>query len=261
MKRKLKSRQNKIKVMLIALAVTVIGVLCLLNSGSAVTERGVQAQNSLSDFGGNKKAYLASLPKNIRELYEKNPDTKDFVFSYNELIGTKSKVDLSEYKNSKEVPLFMQWDKRWGYMDYSGDCVAITGCGPVCLSMVAFYLTGDKDMSPDKMVEFATRNGYYQRGFGSLWTLISEGGKKLGITVKELPLSESMIIENLKAGKPIICVMGKGDFTSSGHFIVMRKYEKGKIWVNDPNSFENSEKGWEYDRIKSQIKNLWACSA
>ena len=73
-------------------------------------------------------------------------------------------------------------------------------------------------------------------------------------------MSESIIIDNLKAGNPIICVMGKGDFTSTGHFIVMRKYENGKIWVNDPNSYENSEKGWEYDRIKSQIKNLWACS-
>lgn len=145
-------------------------------------------------------------------------------------------------------------------MDYSGDCVALTGCGPVCLSMVAFYLTGDKAMSPDKIVEFATRNGYYQIGYGSLWTLISEGGKKLGLKVDELPLVEGVIIERLEQGIPIICVMGPGDFTTTGHFVVMTKYEKGKIWVNDPNSRENSQKGWEYDRIKSQIKNLWACS-
>lgn len=260
MKRIRKSRQKKIKALLIVFAITVVGILCFINSDRGITERDLPAQNSLLSLSGNKKEYLATLPDNIRELYEKNPDTKDFVFSYNELQGTKVKVDLSEHRNSKEVPLFMQWDKRWGYMDYSGDCVAITGCGPVCLSMVAFYLTGDKAMSPDKIVEFATRNGYYQRGYGSLWTLISKGGEKLGLTVKELPLSESIIIDNLKAGNPIICVMGKGDFTSTGHFIVMRKYENGKIWVNDPNSYENSEKGWEYDRIKSQIKNLWACS-
>ena len=92
----------------------------------------------------NKEDYLSSLPENIRELYYKNPDAHDFVFSYNELYGEKMKVDLSEYKNSKQMPLFMQWDKRWGYMEYSSDCVAITGCGPVCLSMVAFYLTEDQ---------------------------------------------------------------------------------------------------------------------
>lgn len=145
-------------------------------------------------------------------------------------------------------------------MDYSGDCVAITGCGPVCLSMVAFYLTDNEDMSPDRIVEFAIENDYYRLGYGSLWTLISEGGEKLGLKVEELPLVESIITGKLEQGIPIICVMGKGDFTSTGHFIVMRGYSDGKIWVNDPNSRENSEKGWEYDRIESQIKNLWAVS-
>lgn len=207
-----------------------------------------------------KYEYLSSLPENIQNLYEKNPDTADFVFSYNELYGTRQRVDLSEYRNSEEVPLFMQWDKRWGYMEYSGDCVAISGCGPVCLSMVAFYLTKDKNMSPDKIIEFAIDNNYYVNGNGSLWTLISEGGKKLGLNVDELPLSESIIVDNLEKGNPIICIMGPGDFTSSGHFIVMRKYEDGKIWINDPNSHDNSERSWTYGEIKDQIRNLWACS-
>ncbi len=204
--------------------------------------------------------YLYSLPEEIRKLYERNPETADFVFSYKELKGTRGEVDLSEYSESDEVPLFMQWDKRWGYMEYSGDCVALTGCGPVCLSMVAFHLTKDENMSPDRIVEFAVKNNYYQEGYGSLWTLISEGGEKLGLNVEELPLVESIITEKLEQGIPIICVMGPGDFTSTGHFVVMHKYENGKIYINDPNSYENSEKGWEYERIAPQIKNLWACS-
>lgn len=260
MKRKLKSHTNKLKVFLLVTSIVAVVMLCFFYSNAEQPEMDLSAQMSLKDNISDEQAYLSSLPENIRELYENNPDTKDFVFSYNELKGTKSKVDLSEYRKAEEVPLFMQWDKRWGYMDYSGDCVAISGCGPVCLSMVAFYLTGDEDMSPDKIVEFAIENNYYFEGQGSLWTLISEGGKKLGINIEELPLNENIIIANLENGKPIICVMGKGDFTSTGHFIVMRKYDNGKIWVNDPNSYENSEKDWEYSKIKSQIKNLWACS-
>ena len=208
----------------------------------------------------NENDYLLSLPENIRKLYEDNPETEDFVFSYNELYGTKSEVDLSEYIASEKMPLFMQWDKRWGYMQYSGDCVAITGCGPVCLSMAVFHLTKDENMSPDKIVEFAAEKGYYQNGYGSLWTLVSEGGEELGLNVQELPLDKNIIIRNLEQGNPVICVMGKGDFTSTGHFVVMREYKDGKIWINDPNSYENSVKGWEYEKIKEQIKNLWACS-
>ena len=34
------------------------------------------------------------------------------------------------------VPLFLQWDERWGYRSYGGDFLAVTGCGPTALSMV-----------------------------------------------------------------------------------------------------------------------------
>jgi len=236
-------------------------LVALLLIGSTVF-CGCSAENGYEKLfcSSEQDLYLYSLPEDIRKLYERNPETADFVFSYKELKGTRGEVDLSEYSESDEVPLFMQWDKRWGYMEYSGDCVALTGCGPVCLSMVAFHLTKDENMSPDRIVEFAVKNNYYQEGYGSLWTLISEGGEKLGLSVEELPLVESIITEKLEQGIPIICVMGSGDFTSTGHFVVMRKYENGKIYINDPNSFENSEKGWEYESIAPQIKNLWACS-
>ena len=54
--------------------------------------------------------------------------------------------------------------------------------------------------------------------------------------------------------------MRPGDFTTSGHFIVLTGVENGKIRVNDPNSKVNSEKLWDYDRLESQINNLWAFS-
>lgn len=70
---------------------------------------------------------------------------------------------------------------------------------------------------------------------------------------------EDRIIRNLEVGNPIICIMGPGDFTTSGHYIVMTGYVDGKIKVNDPNSPTKSEKLWDYDEIKDQIRNLWVC--
>ena len=75
--------------------------------------------------------------------------------------------------------------------------------------------------------------------------------------VTEIPLDKNRVFKNLEAGNPIICVMGPGDFTTKGHFIVMVGCEDGKIKVNDPNSKANSEKLWNYDDIYKQIKNLW----
>lgn len=117
----------------------------------------------------------------------------------------------------------------------------------------------DKNISAKKMIKnYADENGYCVDGGGSLWTLMSEGAQKLGIDSTELPLDKQRVINNLEVGNPVVCIMGPGDFTKKGHFIVMTGIENGKIKINDPNSIENSNKLWNFDDISSQINNLWA---
>ncbi len=201
---------------------------------------------------------LSSYPDDLIELYKKNPEARDFVLHYPENKKRTFTIDLSEYQDCDTVPLLMQWDERWGYTKYAGELFGLSGCGPTCLSMVAIYLTGNTSLTPKAMAEFAAENGYVSFKNGTSWTLFSEGAEKLGLKATELPLVEQRIIDNLQAGIPIVSVMGPGDFTTTGHFIVMTGYEDGKIKVNDPNRRSNSDKLWEYDRIKDQIRNLWA---
>ena len=212
----------------------------------------------IKEYADKHKIPYSEYPEDIVKLFARNEETKDFVLSYPKEHDKKHRVNMSEYEKSETVPLFMQWDKRWGYMEYSGNVAGITGCGPVCLSMAAYYLTKDPNMSPDKIIEFAAKNGYASNGNGSKWTLISEGGKKLGLDVTELPLDKTRIVNNLQAGYPVICVMGPGHFTTTGHFIVLTGYEDGNFSVNDPNSHKNSERTWTYEEIKNEIKNIWA---
>ena len=202
-----------------------------------------------------------SYPESMRILMESNPEAVGFALSYPFEYDQPHEVDLSSYADSENVPLFMQWDVRWGYIPYGSDVSAITACGPLCLSMVAYHLTGDENMSPDKIIKFAIDEGYCIKGKGTSWTLISKGGKKLGLNVKELPLSEGVIRRELSKGNPVICVMGPGVFTTTGHFIVLTGYEDGKFTVNDPNSLARSQKLWSYDEFQDQVRNLWALSA
>ena len=215
------------------------------------------ARTVINNYAEKHGLSMDDYPQSLIELLARNNETKDFVLSYPEEKDKKHRINLNEYKNCKSVPLFMQWDKRWGYIMYGDDVAGLTGCGPVCLSMAAVYVLQDTKYSPDYMLEWAKDNGYCIDGGGSLWTLISEGGEKLGLDITEIPLDEQRIINNLEVGNPIICIMGPGDFTTKGHFIVMTGYENGKIKINDPNSYENSEKEWEYDEIYNQINNLW----
>ena len=197
-------------------------------------------------------------PESLIALLERNPETEKFVLEYPTASKQSLAVDLSEYETCKTVPLFLQWDQRWGYMPYGSDVAGLTACGPVCLSMAAYYLTKDPAYSPDNMIRFASENGYYVSGSGSSWTLISEGAVTLGFTVTEIPLDENRIRKELEAGNPIICAMGPGDFTSSGHFIVITGTQDGFLKINDPNSKTNSQYLWQYAVIKDQIRNLWS---
>lgn len=200
-------------------------------------------------------------PDKLIGLLEKNPETEAFVLNYPLQFVKKASVDLSEYRQAEEFPLFLQWDERWGYIRYGGSVAGLTGCGPMCLAMAGFHITGDDRFSPDKVLKFARKNGYYSPGNGSKWTLISEGGEKLGLSVTELPLVEKKIRDHLAAGTPIICAMGPGLFTTEGHYIVLFGLEEGLLRIHDPNSIQNSQTLWHYEDICDQIRNLWAVEA
>ena len=195
-------------------------------------------------------------PQSLIDLMERNPETQDFVLNYP--FRTREEYDLSDFFDEEAVPLFLQWDPRWGYEIYGSDCIGITGCGPTCLAMTGYYLTRSEAFTPEKVAEFAYSNGYYASGYGSSWTLISEGSGKLGLKATELPLVKNKIVTAVEEGKPVILAMGPGDFTSTGHYIVLTAWEEDAFRVNDPNSVKNSERRWTYEELESQIRNIWA---
>ena len=69
---------------------------------------------------------------------------------------------------------------------------------------------------------------------------------------------EDYLREKLAAGTPLICSMWPGDFTTSGHFILLTGLdEAGRVVLNDPNSPKNSEKAWDMAELLPQIRAVW----
>ena len=198
-------------------------------------------------------------PQGVIELLDKNAETVEFVENYNEKKNSVPAKTIGTDLKAGQIPELIQWDERWGYGEYAGELMGISGCGPTCLSMVCIQLLQDASYTPQYVAAFAEENGYAVKGNGSAWALISEGGEKLGLDVTEIPLDEGRIIRNLEVGNPIICVMGPGDFTTSGHFIVLTQYADGYVKVNDPNSPIRSQKLWKLTDIMPQMNNLWVC--
>ena len=253
MRNKRKPKQRRL-MRLICLVLAIIAALSIYRHYRYST-----ANPALVAFAKEHGLRLSVWPEELVALLEKNPETTDFVLNYPLRKDENIAIDLSEHLNSKNVPLLLQWDQRWGYTQYAGEVMGLSGCGPTCLSMVCIYLLNDASYTPKYIAAFSAENGYAVAGSGSSWTLISEGGKKLGLDVTEIPLDENRIIKNLEVGNPIICVMGPGFFTSTGHFIVMTGYEDGYVTVNDPNSLANSAQTWKLTEVMEQIRNLWVC--
>lgn len=195
-------------------------------------------------------------PETIMKMLETNIDMLSYVANYPEKVGKVYSDTIGEIKKG-EIPLLLQYDERWGYGIYGDDVIAVEGCAPTSLAMVIAYLNNDPSITPYVVATYAKENGYYVSGIGSNWSLMSEGSKHFGITGKEVPLVKNTIMKYLESGKPMIASMGPGDFTRSGHFIVLTGLKDGKIKVNDPNSTVRSNQLWDYDKIESQIKNIW----
>lgn len=196
-------------------------------------------------------------PGDLMVALANNPDMLSFVEGYLTADQEANGI-LTAAEKAQKIPQLLQWDKRWGYMAYGDDNIALSGCAPTCLSMVIIGLTGKTEMTPDVVGTYAMDHSYYVYGTGTNWEIMTAGSLDFGIQGEIIQPTEAAVAEALQAGKPVICSMGPGDFTYGGHFIVLTGMEDGQIRINDPNSKVRSEKLWDFGTIQDQIKGLWA---
>ncbi|MCH5340869.1 MAG: C39 family peptidase [Acetatifactor sp.] len=216
-----------------------------------------QESSLIQQVVDNAKNY----PEQLLEALANNPELQDFAAHYLENKGTVTGEGLTEGEKSQEFPLFLQWDPRWGYASYGDNSVVgLSGCGPTALSMVLWYLTGNEELTPDKIADYSMKNGYYISGTGTKWLLLEEVPPLYGIWVSQPEADDSIMKEALDGGDIIILSMAPGDFTVGGHFIVIYGYTEEGFLVNDPNCVARSRRTWTWEELKDQTKHMWVFS-
>lgn len=260
-KNRKRRRRHRILKSILCIAIIIPMIMAVLWAKDMISGKSSLAVMALfnpkvREVMANKDQY----PEQLIELLKNNGETVDFVFDYQEKKDAPPADTVGEVVQG-QIPLLLQWDERWGYAFYSDDMIAVNGCGPTAIAMVAAGLTGDNTITPYKVAQFSAENGYYAGDAGTSWTLLTDGARQFGIYGEEMGLSESEVFSALENGHPIICSMRPGDFTTTGHFIVLTGVEDGKIRVNDPNSRVRSGKLWDYSRLEYQINNLWVYTA
>lgn len=207
----------------------------------------------------------------VREVYEQaelysdnmldhlanNPEMAAYVLGVHEADG-KVFGGYTEKELSEEYPLLLQFDPRWGYFEYGGKEMGISGCGPTSLAMAILYLTDEEDVTPDKIAAYSLEKGYYVKNVGTAWTLIDEFPTRYGLTVEHPTLKEESMKEALDEGKVLLCSMKPGEFTAAGHFIVVYGYDEDGFKINDPKCVARSNRTWEFEEFGNQLKRIWA---
>ena len=246
-----KNRTKRRKILLI-MVLAAVAIICVRG-----LDVGKSAEQIVQSYADRHNIYMSEYPDEMIQLLASNKETKKFVLEYPQRKDIEPEINLDKEAGGSSVPKLLQWDQRWGYREYGDGIIGINGCGPVCLSMVYIYLTGDAGMNPYQMAQYSQNNGYYVNGTGTSWELMGNGASNLGLDVTQIPLDRDRLISNLEVGNPVICSMGPGKFTKTGHFIVLTEYENGKFKVNDPNSKKRSRHKWSYEDIAESVMNIW----
>ena len=218
-----------------------------------LTEKYPEFEEIYENFEAYPINLLASLCNNP-ELYEY---VKGYLSYEKGNIFVALEPVLTKKEKQQKYPLFLQWDRRWGYEAYGDFNIALSGCGPTTLAMAATALTGNDTFTPDKVAKYSMENGHYVEGTGTAWTLITEGAKAFGIEAEELTLDENAMKKQLEKGNVIICSMSPGNFTAVGHFIMIYDYDENGFWLNDANCIYRSSRQWTYEELRTQIRMLW----
>lgn len=187
-----------------------------------------------------------------------NPEMTDYLYGYLSSDGSIT-GGFTDQEQPQDYPLFLQFDPRWGYLPYgTRGTIGSSGCGPACLSMAVFYLTGNRDCTPGAIAQYSLDNKYYVEGIGTSWSLLTDYPAEYGLTSYQVQLSESNLKAELDKGRYLICSVREGDFTSAGHFILIYGYDENGFKINDPKCVYRSRLTWTYKQIRDDIKATWS---
>lgn len=174
---------------------------------------------------------------------------------------------------NKQPVWYMQTDTKWKDKPYqtAGETATIggSGCGPTCAAMLIETLTG-KTLTPLDACNWAMKKGYKAKGQGTYYSYFEPQFKAFNLKCERLNGANiygnkassvhKKAFDLLEQGYYLIACMGKGLWTSSGHFVVVW-WADGWVYINDPASKASVRVNGNMDTFKSQVKYYWAIDA
>ena len=165
---------------------------------------------------------------------------------------------------------YYQTDPKWANHDYSAKgektTIKAEGCGTTCSAMVIASIA-DKKITPVDTAEWSKKNGYKALKQGTYYSYFKPQFAEYGIECNMMNSANcygkpndavhNKVKDTLSKGNWVISVAGKGDFTSSGHYILCHGLENGNVLIKDPYNTKSICSKMPWDRFIKQQKYYW----
>ena len=174
--------------------------------------------------------------------------------------------------NEKPVS-YLQTDSRWASWPYSNKDentnIGKAGCGPTCMAM-AIATWVDPSVTPVTTCSWALKKGYKATNNGTYNSYFVPQAKAYGLNCYRVNTSSLQYMSTTNAnkyhqeahdavdeGNLVVCLMGKGNWTSSGHYILWYSNDGNDVLINDPNSTKSTRTKNKFSLLKSQVRYYW----
>lgn len=164
---------------------------------------------------------------------------------------------------------YLQTDSRWATKLYAtkGEVATIggSGCGPTAMAMV-LATWADPKVTPETECAWALAHGFKALNHGTYYAYFEPAARRYGLTCTQCNSASlygnsgsgfhSQMQAAVKKGDLVIACMGPGNWTRSGHFVLLWDVdaEHDIAYVNDPASRLERRTRGSWKLFKQQVK-------
>lgn len=171
--------------------------------------------------------------------------------------------EISDIKQI-DIPLILQKDAKWRSIPYGNTTtrqLGENGCAIVSLAMVHSALS-KSEKTPQDILDWSKQH-YYVANQGTSWEIFHEFAQEFNYQFYNFGNDFYTAMQAVQDGDIIIASVNPGYFTETGHILVIRGYQDGRVYVNDPNDDPLkmfSIQGIDEDIFLTEGVNYWSFS-
>lgn len=179
------------------------------------------------------------------------------------------------FVNKKPIS-YLQTDSRWAGHSYAAkgetSTIGTAGCGPTSAAMILSTIRMDDRYNPVYACDWAVKKGYKALNQGTYYSFFKAFFQAHGVSCQQLNWDnlyhKALTYEHVhdkakgfvKQGYYLIALMKAGNWTKSGHFVVVWDWDD-KVRILDPNSKAANRLNGDPDTFMKEVAYYWTVDA